>query len=355
MNRNYFVIIAGISLFCLLLIFVSLWQEIDTPVTKHPMVPPNAGPYQSQIYGVGIVEPSSGNIYIGTPLNKVVEKVYVKAGDKVEKGEKLFSLENKELEANFNVQKAIYESAIANLRKLKSLPRKEDLTIAGTELDKAKSALDFAEKQNEMMMRLTDSRAVSQEERNRRLSLYEEAKFAWQQAQANYEKVQAGTWKPDLKIAELAVLQAKANVDLVNADIEQTYIKSPIDGTVLQIRIHEGELPSMDSFGSPLMVIGNVDEMDLKVSINQLDIPRFHSEAPAVAYLQGDGRTEFPLEFIRIEPLLVPKKNLTNEISETIDTRVLHVIYRIKNEGKHPIFTGQQMDVFIDTQKSLVK
>ena len=74
MNRNYFVLIAGIALLCLLLIFVSLWQEIDSPVTKNPILPPNVGPYRSQISAIGVVEPSSDNILIGTPVNRIVEK-----------------------------------------------------------------------------------------------------------------------------------------------------------------------------------------------------------------------------------------------------------------------------------------
>lgn len=351
MNRNYFVLIAGIALFCLLLIFVSLWQEIDTPVTKTPITTPNISPYKSHISGVGIAEPSSENIFIGTPLNRLISEIFVKVGEKVEKGETLFTLENRDLVASLNVQKAAYEGALAKLQKLKSLPQPEDLAIAEANLNVSKIALESAKIQNEMVLHLGDPRAVSQEEKNRRLFAYQQAEAQLNQAKANYEKVKAGIWKPDLEIAEVETSQAKANLDMANAEVERTVVKSPIEGTVLQIRIHDGELPPMDAFRMPLMILGNTDEMNLRVSINQVDIPFFRPEAPATAYFQGDQKVKFPLKFIRIEPFLVNKQNLTNDINEKVDTRVLQIIYRIKNDGR-PVFVGQQMDVFIETERA---
>ena len=53
------------------------------------------------------------------------------------------------------------------------------------------------------------------------------------------------------------------------------------------------------------------------------------------------------LDFVRLEPYVVPKKSLTGDSSERVDTRVLQVIFAFER-GDLPIFVGQQMDVFID-------
>jgi HlyD family secretion protein len=314
------------------------------------MTSPNIGPYQYQLVGTGIVEPSSSSIYIGTPVNRVVSKILVRVGEEVKEGQDLLVLENKDLLANLNVQRAAYKSEQAKLEKMKSLPRPEDLAIAKNDLNSAKATFDMAQSQNEMVLQLSDPRAVSQEEKNRRLFAYQEAQAKFDQAQSTYEKTKSGIWKPDLDIAELEVQQSRASLNLAATEVERTIIKSPINGMVLQIKIHEGELPSMDTLRSPLMIIGDIQELYLRVSINQLDIPLFNPKSPAVAYLQGNNKSQFPLEFVRVEPLLVNKQNLTNEINEKVDTRVLQIIYRIKNEG-HPIFVGQQMDVFIETKE----
>jgi hypothetical protein len=53
------------------------------------------------------------------------------------------------------------------------------------------------------------------------------------------------------------------------------------------------------------------------------------------------------MRFVRFEPYVVPKKSLTGDSTERVDTRVLQVIYSF-DRGSLPIYVGQQMDVFID-------
>jgi len=350
MNRHYFFIIVIIALACLFLIFFSLGKKIEEPVTKEMITPP-LSPYKSYISGVGIVEPESGNISIGIPVNRLVDQVLVKVGSKVRKGDILLRLEDKDLQANLKVQQAAYESALAKLQKLRAFPRSEDLAEAKANLEIAQIESDLAKKQYEMILDLPDPRSISTEEKNRRYSALQQAQAKLQQAQANWDKTKSGTWKPDLEIARTEVEEAKAHLNEIKAEIERHQIKSPIDATVLQVKVHNGELPPLDTFRTPIMVLGNSDELYLRVSINQLDIPYYNSDAPAVAFLQGDAKVEFPLEFVRVEPLLVNKQNFTNEITERVDTRVLQILYKLKKED-FPLFVGEQMDVFIRTKFS---
>lgn len=349
MRRNYFLIIVGVAIVCLFLIFFSLAKEIATPTTKDPLIPPPLSPYKEYISGEGIVEASSENIYIGTSVNRIVNKVFVKVGDKVKKGDLLICLEDRDLKANLDTQEASYNSAKAKLQRLTEFPRPEDLSTAAANLKSAKAELDLAKSQYEMVLGLSDPRAISATESSRRLFNYQQAEAKWQQAEADYGKTKAGTWKPDLEIARLEVQEAEANLRRIKTDMERTCIDSPINATVLQVKIHEGEFPPVDSQRMPMMILGDTDELYLRVSINQLDIPYFNEKAEATAYLQGDARVQFPLEFVRIEPYLVGKQNLTNEITEKVDTRVLPIIYRIKN-GNHRLIVGQQMDVFIQAE-----
>lgn len=347
MNRNYFLIIVFFALACLVLIFISLGREIATPITKEPYIQPPIAPFKTYVYGSGIVEPRSENIYIGTPLNRIVEQVAVTVGSHVKKGDLLFKLEDRDLQANLLAQQFAYEKAKAQLQRLESYPRAEDIASAKAAVASAKSRLDLAKNQYEMTLQLPDPRAISQEERNKRMQNYQQAEANLNQAQADFEKIQSGTWGPDLEIAKLEVKQAEANVNQIKTEIQRTKILAPIDGTVLQIKIREGEFPSLDSTRNPLMILGDTEDMYLRVSINQLDIPYFHQNARAVAFLQGDANVEFPLEFVRIEPLLTDKQNLTNELTEKVDTRVLNIIYKIVKENPN-VFVGQQMDVFIE-------
>jgi HlyD family secretion protein len=344
MHRNYFLIIVGVSLFCLFLIFYSFWREIKTPVAE-VKINPTYAPFRSSISGVGIVEPSSENIAIGSPLQRIVRKVYVASGEKVKKGSLLFCLENRDLKASLKAQEAAYNTALAKLQRLEALPREEDLQAAAAAANSAKAELETAKKQYDMILDLPDPRAISEQEKLLRQARYEQAKAKAQEAAAKLEKVKGGAWQPDLQIARQEVDLAKANIDQIKAKLIETIVRSPIDGTILQVNIHEGEMPSQQN---PLLILGNINEKNLRVSINQLDVPKFNPKAPAVAFLQGDSKIPYPLEFLYVEPILVSKKNLTHIITETVDTRVLRIIYRIKNNDPN-LYVGEQMDVYIES------
>ena len=55
----------------------------------------------------------------------------------------------------------------------------------------------------------------------------------------------------------------------------------------------------------------------------------------------------YPLQFVRVEPYVIPKKSLTGDNTERVDTRVLQVIYRVE-DANPALFVGMQMDVFLD-------
>lgn len=347
MNRNYFLWIILITILCVCLIFYSMWQTAKPPSPPPEVnLPYTSVPFKSYISGAGIVEASSDNISIGAPVSRIVEKVFVHVGQEIKKGEVLFTLENQDLQADLAARTVDFEIAKAKLQKMEELPRQEDVVAAEASLKSVQVELDQAQNQYQMVQALQDSRALSQQEINRRRFSYEQLQARMQEAQANFNKVKAGTWKPDLAIAELGIKQAKASVERVQADIDRTIIRSPIAGKVLQINIHEGE---SSAAVNKLMIVGNTDEVYLKVSINQFDAPYFRPEAQAVAFLRGNAHMEFALEFVRLVPYLVNKQDFTTDITDKTDTRVLQVIYRIKNKDYH-IFVGQQMDVFIEAE-----
>ena len=64
-----------------------------------------------------------------------------------------------------------------------------------------------------------------------------------------------------------------------------------------------------------------------------------------MAYPRGETSQQLRLRFVRLEPLAIPKKALTGDNTERVDTRVLQVIYAI--ETSREVYVGQQVDVFI--------
>jgi len=53
------------------------------------------------------------------------------------------------------------------------------------------------------------------------------------------------------------------------------------------------------------------------------------------------------LKLVWVEPYVVPKKSLTGDSTERVDTRVLQALYSF-DRASLPAYVGQQMDVFIE-------
>ncbi|HEX2711466.1 MAG TPA: hypothetical protein VHM88_04485, partial [Candidatus Acidoferrales bacterium] len=89
--------------------------------------------------------------------------------------------------------------------------------------------------------------------------------------------------------------------------------------------------------------------LHVRVDVDEHDAGRVREGAPAVGSPRGNGSLKVPLQFVRFEPYVIPKKSLTGDSTERVDTRVLQVIYRVATENSS-LFVGQQMDVYIEAQ-----
>jgi HlyD family secretion protein len=339
----------GLPLVALLALGFAVFHVVraqQAPPKLRPPVEPARSPFGSGVAGAGLVEAKTENIAVGSHLPGVVTKVHVKVGDVVEEGQPLFELDDRALRAELATKEAAVESARAQLHKLKQMPRKEELPAMKARVDEAKATLADQEDLLARTRRLASQGAVGAEERVRREQAVKVARQQLRRAEADLELMKAGAWKPDLRVAEAALLSARAVADRVETEIERLQARARVRGKVLQVNVRPGEYVSTPA-STPPVVLGSVDVLHVRVDIDENDIPRFAKGAPARATLRGDPRRELPLTFVRVEPYVIPKKSLTGDNTERVDTRVLQVIYALDSSAEG-VYVGQQVDVYID-------
>jgi HlyD family secretion protein len=311
-----------------------------------PPIQPAVSPYQNTVAGAGMVEPETENISVGSPMPGVVVEVMAKVGATVKKGDPLFRLDDRQRRAELAIRRAMLEDAKAQLARLEQMPRKEELPRAEAKVLEAKADWENWEQQWSRGEALLTKNAMSQEEFMERKQQALQARERYNSFVAEYDLLKAGAWEPDKKVAQAAVDQAASQVQETQTELDRLVIRALVDGEVLQVNVRPGEF-----VGAPpsqaLVVLGNVSQLHVRVDIDEYDIPRFNTGAPARATLKGNAAESYPLRFVRIEPYVVPKKSLTGDNTERVDTRVLQVIYAIDNGNKR-LFVGQQLDVFID-------
>ncbi len=331
-----------------------------------PFVQPSQAPFADYVAGAGIVEPFSENIQVGTVVPGVVRRIFVKVGDNVSKGQPLWTINDRDLQADLAtkraavaVQQSLLASAQAKYDRLKEMPRPEELPPAEARVEADLHSWQDAQDQLRTLQSVSDPRAFSQDDLDRRRHAVEIAQAHLAESKANLALLKAGCWDEDLKVAQADIQSAKANLlaaqmqvqsDLIS--IDRLTVTSPVDGQVLQVKVHLGEYAPSGELQTPLMLIGDVHKLVVRTDVDENDawrVPRHPAaKTRAVAFLRGNRDIGCDLKFLRIEPFVVPKKSLTGDSSERVDTRVLQVLY-VFDVGDKPIYVGQQMDVFIET------
>jgi HlyD family secretion protein len=315
------------------------------PVSRPIVEPPSAPDQVRSIAGAGLVEAKRENIPIGTPVPGVVDKVFVKIHDKVKAGEPLFHVDDRDLRAELVSREATVTGARAQLDRLKHAPRAEDVPPAEAAFEEARARLLDAEAAYRRSKTLYDRDMLAAGDFDKDNYAEKAARAAYARAEADLKKIKAGSWVEDIKVAEAALRQAEAEVESIKIRIDRLTVRSLIDGEVLQVHVRPGQFAAMN-WNEPLVVLGDVGTLHVRVDIDENDLPWFSPGADAVATLKGRPSIRFPLAFVKFEPYVIPKKSLTGDNSERVDTRVLQAIYAIR-EFPTPVYVGQQMDVYL--------
>ncbi len=260
-----------------------------------PPVPPPSKPFARGIGASGLIESIRENTALGVPQPGLVAAVHVKVWDRVEVGQPVLQLDDRDLRAQLGTQRAQIAVAEATLGRIR-----------------------------EQLARLEavgDARAVTAEEIKTRRS--------------------------DVAVAAAQLDAAKAAAAQTEALLARLVVRAPIAATILQVNVRVGEYAA-PAAPVPPVVLGAIDEVQVRADVDEQLAPRVRAGAKAVGYIKGAGADPVALEFVRIEPFVVPKRSLTGSSIERVDTRVLQVIYKFANTPQRPVYVGQQMDLYIE-------
>lgn len=275
-------------------IYVAFSGAKPVPPAPPVSVAPQS-PYKEFVAGSGLIEASTENIAIGTTVPGVVARIYVEIGSAVKAGQPLFTIDDRTQLAEISLRDAAVK-------------------VAEAQLADARDSLAFTE-------HLTDKSIVSEEDTTKR--------------------------RNNVRIAEAQLAQARIMLASAATELDKLTVRAPVDGRVLQLKIHLGEYAATGVLSTPLLMLGDVERLHVRVDVDENDAWRIRTGAVATGCLRGNKDITTPLKFVRFEPYVVPKRSLTGDSTERVDTRVLQVIYSF-DRGTLPVFVGQQMDVFVD-------
>lgn len=302
-------------------------RELSEPTGEPPTAPATLA-NEARVAGSGVVEPSSEIIHVGTALAGLVADLRVQPGDFVDNGQPLFVVDTRALEARASeTRTAIGEARAA-------------IAEAQAAISEAQTAEATAARQLDLYRNVTDPAAVSRAEVIRAEGDAAAARERRALAQAR------------LSAARARLESAEAQASSARTEIGRATVRAPIAGEILSVDIRPGEyLSTMGGSGQPFIEMGETRPLHVRIDIDEEQAARADLGADATVNPRGASDRRVKARFVRAEPLVVPKRSLTNSAAERVDVRVLQVIYALPDDSRDAFRVGQQVDAWIPAKK----
>ena len=342
-----YVLIPTIAIVGIVLVIVTVFKQVPRVPVAAIIVAPPKSPFDLRIAGIGTVLPSSDVVSVGTAIAGVVLEVAVTEGQQVKVGDLLFRIDGRQTQADLAVGNARVAVAQGKFSGVKALPRATTLREAQAVVASANAQLVDAQGRLKRLEDLGLEAATSRNEEPRLKYELAAAQAGFDRAQAQLEEVKQGAWAEDVDVAKSEVLVAQAEVARLQVQLERESVRAPIEGTVLYVDIDLGEHVVPGSV-QQMVALGKLDPLHIRVQIDEMDAWRFRPEAKAIAMPRGGAKGEFPLRYLRMIPLIIPKHLLSGDSTERVDVRVMEVEYELDNPSTMSLLPGQLVDVFIE-------
>ncbi|MBU4131319.1 MAG: efflux RND transporter periplasmic adaptor subunit [Proteobacteria bacterium] len=171
-----------------------------------------------------------------------IDKIMVKKGDRVTKGQLIFTLYSPEIEAKLTQARASRDAADAMSEQAQKGARSQEITAARDRWQQAKAAADLLEKTYQRIENLYRDGVMPEQKRDEVYAQMQAARFTENGALQLYGMAREGAREETKKAAAGKAKMAAGAVAEVEAYAADTRIDSWHDGEVSQILLQSGEL-----------------------------------------------------------------------------------------------------------------
>ena len=230
---------------------------------------------------------------VSSKLAGRVQEIVVKKGQKVQKGDLIFSIESPEVNAKMDEAVAARSAASAQNRKAINGAQEEDIAAAYSLYVKAEAAAQFAEKSFERIQNLFESGVVPAQQRDEVETKMKAARETANAAKAQWQKAEKGAREEDKATAAAMVQRADAAIKQVQAYLDETTIYSGAGGEVSGINVEAGELVNT---GFPVVTLVNLDDVWVTLFVREDLLNDFKMGSIFKAKIPGLDNQEFDFQ-----------------------------------------------------------
>ena len=225
-----------------------------------------------------------------------IDDMKVEQGDRVEKGQLLYTLSTPELEAKLQQAEAVKSAAAALDQAAIAGARIQQIEAAMNMWEKAQAGLELARKTYERVKNLYEQGVVPEQKMDEASANYKAMEATALAAKAQYNLAMDGARKEDKEAAAARVRQAEGAVSEVESYISDAMVYSPVTGEVSTIIAEQGELVGS---GYPVVAILDMSDMWVTFNIKETLMPGIRMGMHMSGYVPAlDADVEFEVTYI---------------------------------------------------------
>jgi len=290
--------------FLVLLVGVVVAVRMAKGATIDPnrMAKVTRGDVARSVVATGKIQPIT-KVEVKSKASGIVEKLYVDINNRVTKGQQLAQLDQQEIVAQVEAQRAQLASAEANVGTYEANVEQDKVNAAAPDLPMYKATLD---RNTEMQKDGIVSRQTLDDANKDYLAAL---------TRRDSSKAQIGVDNAKLKQAKAQVQQAEASLKQLEEQLGYTTIVAPMDGVILSRDVEIGDAVSsilvLGSTATLVMTEGDVNEVYVDGKVDEADIAHVYMGQPARIKVESFRDRTFNGKVTKISPMGVEKDNVT--------------------------------------------
>src|SRR5579871_4763806 len=284
-------IVIGVIIFALLgagrFIYAKLTAATEVEIVRvHAAAPVASGQGTVILNATGYIV-AAHKIELAAKVVGKVAWIGVDKGYKVKAGEVLVRLEDDEYRAHVLESKGNLDMLKAKLAEAEHGSRPEEIAKAKADLEQAKADQENAKVTLERTRDLVNQRVLSKQALDDAQARYDGAVAKTGSFERTYELVRLGPRQEEIDALRAQVKQAQGTLDYSQVQLENTVIKAPIDGTILERNVEQGEFVTTGFVGDKgakgyVVSMANLRELDVELDINQNDFGKLGPAQPGI-------------------------------------------------------------------------
>ena len=282
-----------------------------SPIDPNRLAKVTRGDVTRSVVATGQIQPIT-KVEVKSKASGIVQELYVDINNQVKKGQKLAQLDQQEILAQVDAQKAQLASAEANVSAFEANIEQDKVNASAPDLPMYKATLD----RNQEMRKegLVSQQALDDTNKDYLAAL----------TRRNAAQAQIGVDTAKLKQARAQVLQSQASLKQLEEQLSYTTIVAPMDGVILSRDVEIGDAVSsilvLGSTATLVMTEGDINQVYVQGKVDEADIAHVYMDQPARIKVESFRDRTFNGKVTKIAPLGVEKDNVTTfEVRVSID------------------------------------